>query len=64
LRFDEAEPLALLKAVDRALSLYSRPDVWRRMQHRGMGEDWSWARASAAYRSVYSQALAIAPRHH
>ena len=62
--FDRDNPESLLDAVDRALRLYGRSEIWRRLQLAGLGEDWSWTRASAAYRSVYSEALKIAHGHH
>ncbi len=57
--FDRDDPEGLLDGIDRARLLYARTNVWRQLQRKGMSEDWSWSRASASYRSMYSQALAI-----
>jgi hypothetical protein len=43
-------------AMDRALSLYRQPELWRAMQRNGMRADFSWRKAAPAYISAF-QAL-------
>jgi len=43
-------------AMDRALSLYRQPELWRTMQRNGMRADFSWHKAVPAYISAF-QAL-------
>lgn len=54
---------AMSSAIDRALGLYRRPDIWAAMQHRAMTTDFSWERAAPGYASLYRSlkaAVAIA----
>ena len=48
---------ALCRALARALKLYERPLQWRRLQLRGMREDWSWDRSAQAYVRAYRACL-------
>ncbi len=43
----------LLSAVQRALDLHARPDVWRAIMLRGMGADFSWDRVADDYQMLY-----------
>jgi len=52
---------AMLEALGRALGVFARPDVWRRMQRAGMGRDFSWDSSAAAYKSVYARARNLVP---
>ncbi len=56
--FDEAEPEALLGAIDRALNLFAQQRVWKKLVERGMHEDFSWNRSAAAYLDLYERTLA------
>ena len=44
----------LASAIGKAIDLYKRPDVWRRMQKRGMLADFSWAASGKAYADLYA----------
>jgi starch synthase len=55
--FEHANTGAVLSAIDRAIALYRQPDIWLKLQLRGMGIDWSWTRAARSYRELYSQAV-------
>jgi starch synthase len=44
---------AMAAAIERTLSLYRRPAIWRAMQHRGMTSDFSWSRTVPAYVTLY-----------
>ena len=47
------EPLAA--AIERAATMFARPDVWRRMQRAGMAADFSWSRSGRAYAELYAE---------
>jgi len=44
----------LAQAIARTIDLYRQPDVWRKMQKRGMAADFSWARSGKAYADLYA----------
>ena len=47
----------LLPAVDRALKVYSRPQVFQRIQSNGMKRDFSWNRSARSYVKLYQEAI-------
>ncbi len=49
---------ALSRAVARAVKLFADPAAHRAIQRRGMEADFSWGRSSAAYESLYHEAMA------
>jgi starch synthase len=53
------EPTAasLLDALQRALVLFGEPKRYAAAQQRGMGRDFSWKTAAAAYEKLYQDAL-------
>jgi starch synthase len=55
--FENYTPEALLDALNRALSLYRRPDEWRAMQVTGMRRDHSWDHSAREYVKVYDRAI-------
>ncbi len=60
--FDEATATATRMAVDSALDVYGDRDSWRRLQQRAMRQEFSWASTAAAYRDVYSEAIALSEK--
>ena len=59
--FHWQEPGAVEGTLDWALDVYEgRPAAWRRMQERGMREDFSWAKSAGEYCALYEDALAKA----
>lgn len=42
--------------VQRALDIFSQPEVWKAIVERGMKEDFSWQRSAKKYMEVYSHA--------
>jgi starch synthase len=56
--FDAYTPDAFLDAVKRAVFAFGDAGVWRRLQARGMRQDFSWARAAARYLDAYRLAVA------
>jgi starch synthase len=55
--FEHARPRQLLRAIDRALNLFNRRDIWQDLQHTGMREDFSWRRSASTYVDLYEQVL-------
>jgi len=55
--FEQARPRQLLRAIDRALNLFNRQDVWKDLQQTGMREDFSWSRSASTYVDLYEQVL-------
>jgi len=55
--FEDASPPQLLRAIDRALNLFKRQDVWKDLQQTGMCKDFSWSRSASAYVDLYEQVL-------
>jgi len=53
--FKNADSRDLLRAIDRALELYSRADAWKDLMQTGMREDFSWTRSAAAYSDLYTR---------
>src|SRR5690606_26149086 len=45
------------EAIGRAISLYERPEVWARMQRKGMKTDVSWAASAGKYAALYRKVL-------
>ena len=55
--FEQARSRPLLRAIDRALNLFRRQDVWKDLQQNGMQQDFSWRRSASAYIELYKQVL-------
>jgi starch synthase len=55
--FEAATAQELEHTVERALAAYETPTAWRRLQMRGMSQDFSWDRAAGLYRDMYERAL-------
>lgn len=53
--FDDCTPDALLGTLRSALTLYSQPEVWRRIQINGMREDFSWQRSAQQYLALFQR---------
>jgi starch synthase len=57
-RFREISKTAVFKALEKALEAYYRhPDEWRKLQVRGMREDFSWDRSAREYLELYRKLL-------
>jgi starch synthase len=57
--FDEASAHELEHAVERALTAYENKAAWRRLQMRGMSQDFSWDHSAGLYRQMYERAVAL-----
>lgn len=55
LQFDHADDAHLGRAIERAVRLHARPDVWKRMQQQGMRADFSWRQSGARYAELYKE---------
>ncbi|MFA5530287.1 MAG: glycogen synthase GlgA [Thiohalomonadaceae bacterium] len=54
--FDDATPEALVTAVERALTLYRQPKVWKRLMTAAMDQDFSWQASARRYLEIYTRA--------
>ena len=54
----EPTVFALQRALERALELFVQPEVWRRVQVRGMAQDFGWEASAREYEGVYRDILA------
>ncbi len=57
-KFRDYSPAAFFAAIRTALAHFEHPERWKRLQKRGMTQDFSWARSARAYLHVYRQAMA------
>ena len=58
--FHEHTAKALLGSLDRALKiLFEQPEVWRKIQVKGMNQDWSWRRSALKYQEAYECAIRL-----
>lgn len=56
--FERADASACLEALMAAVDLFvDKPDAWRALVLRGMGEEFSWDRSAREYLKMYEQAL-------
>jgi starch synthase len=51
--FEEADPAALLEAIERAVGAWREPASWRALQQAGMRADFSWRRSAARYLALF-----------
>lgn len=52
--FDTPSVDGLLDAIRRALALYRKPALWRRLQRHGMRQSFDWSESAAHYLELYS----------
>jgi starch synthase len=55
--FQDADPVSMEAALERALGLFAEPDQWQKFQRNDMQEDFSWPRSAGQYASIYSSLL-------
>lgn len=51
--FNEANSRAIAACIHEACALYRNTDAWRKVQLRGMAQDFSWADSAAHYETLY-----------
>jgi starch synthase len=56
--FEAAEPGPLEAALLRALQIYEQTDEWKKLQQRGMQQDFSWDRSAREYLALYTRLVA------
>ena len=47
----------MLYTIQRALSFYEKPDVWKRIVKNSMEKDYSWARSAIEYERLYTDLI-------
>lgn len=57
--FENPDIAGLLGAVERALAVYKEPLAWRRLQLKGMAEDFGWDASATRYGALYHQVTGI-----
>ncbi len=57
--FESPDGRGLMSAVERALAIYEEPLAWRRLQLRGMAEDFGWAASAGRYAALYNAVTGI-----
>ena len=57
--FAPATTQALMDAINRAIRLYGREKLWRKMQRRGMKSDVSWEASGEKYAKLYKKLLGV-----
>lgn len=57
--FDEPTVDDMTAALERALSLYREPLIWRRLQLQAMAQDFSWTSSATQYAALYSAASGL-----
>lgn len=55
--FEEYDPEAMMEAVHRAVRLFGRKRIWRKIMKRAMTRDFSWNRSTEKYVELYRKAL-------
>ena len=57
IQFIPVDGLTLSHALARTDNLYRQPQVWRKIQERGMGADVSWKRSAQTYADLYKSMM-------
>ena len=55
--FEKFTAPEMLKAIERAITLYEDREKWRRLTLRGMDYDFSWEVSAKKYIELYNRAL-------
>jgi len=55
--FEKYDAASLLSALTRALALFNRKKIWRKIMKEGMRQDFSWQLSAQKYSDLYHQAL-------
>lgn len=56
-QFSPVDGPALGEAIARTVSLHQRPDIWSRMQRKGMKTDVSWTNSAGKYAGLFQKIL-------
>jgi len=55
--FHESTPESLLAALQRAITLYKQPKLWKQIMKTGMKQDFSWKKSAQKYSVLYQRAI-------
>jgi starch synthase len=55
--FKHADATDFLVAIQKAVSVYRMPPIWKRVQFNGMSMDFSWEKAAQNYLSLYRELM-------
>jgi len=55
--FEKYDPEEMVAALKRAVTLYSRKKLWRKIMKAGMAKDFSWKASAGKYLELYQRAL-------
>jgi starch synthase len=58
-KFQHFEAKELLKAIQRALKVYEKPEEWKKLTRNGMQKDFSWENSARKYVALYKELLKI-----
>ena len=53
---------ALLQAIDRAIALHAKPEMWKKLMRSAMKLDHSWTHSAQDYAELYAQAIRDNPK--
>lgn len=56
-KFEQYDPKELLKAVQRAVAVFRKPEEWKKLMRNGMAQDFSWEHSAKKYISLYRDIL-------
>ena len=57
--FEKYDAMALYTTLVRGVETYRHADIWRRLQERGMQQDFSWQASARKYAQLYQRARAL-----
>lgn len=60
-KFSIPKPCYFLKALLKAIKLYSSKRIWKKLQLQAMREDFSWTRQASHYIKLYKELLTLNP---
>ncbi|MEK6650462.1 MAG: glycosyltransferase, partial [Bacteroidota bacterium] len=56
-KFEHYDGGELLKAVQRAIAAFQKPDEWKKLMRNGMAQDFSWEHSAKKYIALYRDIL-------
>jgi len=57
--FQEAVAGSMVEALERAMTVYAKPEKWQHFQRNGMKEDFSWPRSARQYAIIYRSLMSV-----
>jgi len=59
--FEEPTVDSMVALLQKALTTYDNPSIWKAMQINGMKRDFSWAKSAKEYRNIYMKLKGLTP---